>query len=376
MAAKIIPTSPTVTQLDNTSVLLANSNIDLSVPFEALPSKITNSEIYIWVWKGAQNAPPTTPSYILAADRLIEADDYINYNIDGIVKSFIDKISFQYNGLYSIPIASEQAVFVHVSANVSYDSGVNWEYQLGVTKVATLGYNKTIGAKIVNDRRNDKLFSRNIPNYFVQAFNFLSIATQTTANVITTTVIAPTSTTIEREQTLIIFMNSLGLWEVFTCFGKVVETEPIEKESVSSSFRKPQSLNISTNFGTRNISTKSIGSYLVATGLVPSASTEIVAEINYSPFVYLVRFAGDFGSTAGSAGITIDNSIIKVDSDLFSIDNEPVPAGTSDFYKTFVQIPVEIKGSTFARKSDINDRAEKDYIFELKETFSRIKNIR
>lgn len=373
---KIIPTTPIVTQLDNTSVLLANSNIDLSTPLEALPSKITNSEIYIWVWKGAQNAPPSTPNYILAADRLIEADDYINYNIDGIIKSFIDGITFQYNGLYSVPIASEQCVFVHVSANVSYDNKENWTYQTGVTKVATLGYNKTVGDKIINDRRNDKLFSKNIPNYFVQAFNFLPIASQTTTNVIATTVIAPTATTIEREQTLIIFLNSLGLWEVFTCFGRVVETEPIEKESVSSSFRRPQTLNISTNFGTRNISAKSIGSYLIATGLVPTASTEIVAEINYSPFIYLIRFTGNFGSTAGSAGITIDNSIITVDSDLFSIDNEPVPAGTSDFYKSFIQIPVEIKSSTFARKSDINDRAEKEYILELKETFSRIKNIR
>ena len=370
------PTTPTITALDSSSILLANTNIDVSAPLTALASTITNAEVYIWIWSGSQNAPPSAPTYIMAADRLIAGDDYINFNIDGDLKSYLEGISFQYNGIYSNASISDVGKFVHIACNCSTDNEATWAYQSGKSYFVTLGYNKTYSEQMVNDRQNDKLYSLNIPKYIVQNFDFKSTSLQTSSNIVKTDILTPSNPIVNREQTLLIFLNSLGLWEMFTCFGKVVSTEKVDKETYSKSFRKPQSININTIFGSQNTAIKVDGSYLVATGQVPTASNDIIAEIIYSPFVYLVRFDGTFGSIGGVAGVTIDSTIITVDSTAFTMDNLAVPAGTSEIYKGFIQIPVQSNTDSFIKKTDVNDRSEKDYVLSFKETFSRIKNIR
>jgi len=393
-----VPTLEVADRTDITTavkITFANSPIHLRIQNAAANNTIESIKAYLWIWNGAQNKALTTPNATYVKRKISVSDDYINIEIADVVKAFLvnppnapntSQPEFAYNELTN-PAITGQGVFWQVITDVTSTTGV--ERIVGATRYATLGYRWNYEQNLVGSNGNEpngangfttavnKWYNPNINNYISQSFNLsTTVATATTANVVTVSDVVPASTwqRCSKEPLLIVFINKLGLWEMFTSHGKVSVKNKIEANTSSRSFRDPSRIdNRYTHSKIRDIS-EVVQTYTVNTGALTEDMNSTIEQIIYSPKVYLIKFKGD------RKGITVDGNYITIDSTFITIDglniSKTILSSDEKLYKTHQQIPVVVTDSDFIRKTRLNDKNQIDYTISFEETTSKILNIR
>lgn len=392
---------PTLEVADRTNVstankiTFANSPIHLRIQNTALNNTIESIKAYLWIWNGAQNKVLTNPNATYVKRKISVSDDYINIEIADVVKAFLinppnapntSQPEFAYNELTN-PAITGQGVFWQVITDVTSTTGV--ERIVGSTRYATLGYRWNYEQNLVGNNENNpngttgfltavnKWYNPNIHNYINQSFNLsTTVSNATTANVVTLSDVVPPTQfkRCSKEPLLIVFLNKLGLWEMFTSHGKVSVKNKVESNTSSRSFRDPSRIdNRYTHSKIRDIS-EVVQTYTVNTGALTEDMNDTIEQIIYSPKVYLIKFKGD------RKGVSIDGDYITIDSTFVTIDglniNKILSSSSEMVYKTHQQIPVVVTDSDFARKTRLNDKNQIDYTISFEETTSKILNIR
>lgn len=393
---------PTLEVADRTNIdtvnkiTFANSPIHLRVQNIAKNNTVQSLKAYLWIWNGAQNKVLTTPNATYVKRKISVSDDYINIEIADVVKSYLinppnapntSQPEFAYNELTN-PAITGQGVFWQVITDVTSTAGV--ERIVGATRYATLGYRWNYEQNLVGNNGTstngaggflttvNKWYNPNIHNYISQSFNLsTTVSNATTANVVTLSDVVPTTQykRCSKEPLLIVFLNKLGLWEMFTTHGKVTVKDKVESNTSSRSFRDPSRIdNRYTHSKIRDIS-EVVQTYTVNTGALSEDMNDTIEQLIYSPKVYLIKFKGDF-QTIDTIGLTIDNNFITIDSLNISISTTTVTNNNKGLFKTHQQIPVTVTDSNFTRKTRLNDKNAIDYTIEFEETNSKILNIR
>lgn len=175
-------------------------------------------------------------------------------------------------------------------------------------------------------------------------------------------------------KTIIAYINRLGLWDVFTPFGKVIETIETKREEFSSSFRDPLNINAQIQHFKQTGAPKGMRKYSINTGLIDERNNYQVREMLASPKIYLVIF-NEATFTAANVGETIDSTTTTIDDTTITIDNDTVTGDNIGFYSSFIQIPVTSKTNSFAKKTQLNDKSSISYTIELEETNNFINDI-
>jgi hypothetical protein len=394
-----VPTLEVVdrTNIDTVSkITFANSPIHLRVQNIAKTNTIQSLKAYLWIWNGAQNKALTTPNATYVKRKISVSDDYINIEIADVVKAFLinppnapntSQPEFAYNELTN-PAITGQGVFWQVITDVTSTSGV--ERIVGATRYATLGYRWNYEQNLLANNGNNpngangfitavnKWYNPTVHNYISQSFNLsTTVSNATSANVVTLSDVVPSIayTRCSREPLLIVFLNKLGLWEMFTTHGKATIKNKIESNTSSRSFRDPSRIdNRYTHSKIRDIS-EVMQTYTVNTGALSEDMNDTIEQLIYSPKVYLIKFKGDI-QTLDTIGLTIDNNFITTDSLNISISTATTTNNNKGFFKTHQQIPVIVTDSNFTRKTRLNDKNAIDYTIEFEETNSKILNIR
>jgi hypothetical protein len=86
-----------------------------------------------------------------------------------------------------------------------------------------------------------------------------------------------------------VFLNKLGLWEMFTSHGKVTVKNKIEAVTGRRSFRDPSKIDNYTHSKLRELS-EVVQSYSINTGALTEDMNSTIEQIIYSPKVYLIKF--------------------------------------------------------------------------------------
>ena len=377
-------------------ITFANSPIHLRINNVAADTTIQSVVAYLWIWNGNQNKALTTPNATLSKSKISVSDDYINFEVADIIKAYLinplnalntNQPTFAYNELTN-PAITGQGVFWQVIADVTSTGGV--ERIVYPTRFATLGYRWNYEQNLVGNNANspdgaggfletvNKWYNPSIHNYISQAFNLsTTVGTATTANMVTVSDVVPDSqwTRCSREPMLIVFLNKLGLWEMFTTHGKVSIKNKIESKTSSRSFRDPSQIDNSYTHSRIREVTESLQTYSINTGALTEDMNSTIEQIIYSPKVYLIKFKGDKQTTA-TIGITIDSTYVTVDDTTITIDSETVEDDGTGFFKTHQQIPVTVTNSDFGKKTRLNDKNQIDYTIEFEETTSKILSVR
>ena len=204
-----------------------------------------------------------------------------------------------------------------------------------------------------------------------------TVGTATSANLVTVSDVVPAASwkRCSKEPILIVFLNKLGLWEMFTSHGKVTVKNKIDSKTASRSFRDPSKIDNSyTHSKLRDIS-EVVQSYSINTGALTEDMNSTIEQIIYSPKVYLIKFKGD-RQTSTTVGITIDSTYKTIDDTTITIDSMTVVDEGNGFFKTHQQIPVVVTDSDFGRKTRVNDKNAIDYTINFDETTNKILNVR
>jgi hypothetical protein len=252
--------------------------------------------------------------------------------------------------------------------------GYKWNYEQNLFNPINISTGGSLGFA----GSYNKYYNPRIHNYIAQNFDLTkSLETATSANVISVTDVTPPAGYLRcsQENYLIVYLNKVGLFEMFTPHGKVSVTSKIESETSNRSFRNPTY--VDNNFmhsEIRNVNSV-IQSYAINTGLLRPDMVAQVEELIYSPKVYLIEFKGDLNITT-TEGVTIDNTYITIDDLNTSIDGLSVTDEYLAYFKTHRQIPVTVTNSDFERKVRLNNRNAIDFTINFKETNSKINNIR
>lgn len=373
-------------------ITFANSPININLE----QAGILSAYVYLYIWNGALNQTLTTPSVTLFKKKVSANDTYIHFEISDYIRSFLvappnatntSQPNFVYNEL-SNPTITGQGCFWQIVADVTTASGTT-QYNY-TSNFATLGYkwnyeqnlfnpiNIETGGSLGFPNTYNKYYNPRIHNYIEQSFDLTkTLIDATSANIISVTDIVPPTAYLRcsKENYLIVYLNKVGLFEMFTPHGKVAVTSKIESETTNRSFRNPAYVdNTFMHSEVRTISSI-VQSYAINTGLLRPEMVAQVEEIIYSPKVYLIEFKGDLNLTT-TEGITIDNTYITIDDLNTTIDGLSVTDEYLAFFKTHRQIPVTITNSDFERKVRLNNRNAIDFTINFKETNSKINNIR
>lgn len=373
-------------------ITFCNSPININLEYAG----ILSAYVYLYIWNGSLNQTLTTPNVTLFKNRVSADDDYVHFEISDYIRSFLvappnasntSQPNFVYNELAN-PTITGQGCFWQIVADVTTASGTT-RYNFN-TNFATLGYkwnyeqnlfnpiNINTGGSLGFAGSYNKYYNPRIHNYIAQNFDLTkSLETATSANVISVTDVTPPSGYLRcsQENYLIVYLNKVGLFEMFTPHGKVSVTSKIESETSNRSFRNPTY--VDNNFmhsEIRNVNSV-IQSYAINTGLLRPDMVAQVEELIYSPKVYLIEFKGDLNITT-TEGVTIDNTYITIDDLNTSIDGLSVTDEYLAYFKTHRQIPVTVTNSDFERKVRLNNRNAIDFTINFKETNSKINNIR
>ena len=394
--------TPTLDAVDRTiintvsKITFANSPIHLRVQNIAKDATIQSIVAYLWIWNGAQNKELGSPNATYVKSKISASDDYINIEIADTIKAYLinpynalntNQPTFAYNEL-SNPAITGQGVFWQVITDVTSTAGV--ERIVSGTRFATLGYKWNYEQNLIGsngttpDGANgfmepvNKWYNPSIHNYISQSFNLLTtVGTATTANMVTVSDVVPSTawTRCSREPMLIVFLNKLGLWEMFTTHGKVAVKNKIDATTSSRSFRDPSKIdNHYTHSKLRELS-EVVQSYSINTGALSEDMNSTIEQIVYSPKVYLIKFKGD-KHTTNTIGSTIDSTYVTADNTNITIDTLTATVEGNGYFKTHQQIPVVVSDSDFGRKTRVNDKNQIDYTINFEETTSKILNIR
>lgn len=344
----------------------------------------------LWIWSGNQNAILGNANETLIKSVVSNEDDYIEFRIDAILKSYLEKPNsgtwnnqpgFGYN-VNDLPAVSGQGIFWQIRTKITSEEGVETlDYD---TNFATLGWkwnweqNGQSNNPIIRYGSNGfeqtvkKWYNPNVPKYWNQEFVFgQSIDVATTTNMISMAVEAKTRTRCTRDSCILVYIDKRGLWDVFTPHGKILITPKVEIEVSSRNFRDSTKINNSIAHSKSRDSIKAEQVYTINTGTIDESDVQRVEELIYSPKIYLVRFMGDIVYEI-SGGITIDSTFVTIDDTNITIDNTPITPTMVPYFNTFQQIPVIISDTDFVRKTLINDKNQIDYNIKLEETTNKI----
>lgn len=220
---------------NSNQITFCNSPIHLRIQNDSKDTSIQSAVVYLWVWNGEQNKVLGKPNFTLKKDKVSADDYYINFQVADLIKSFLitpsnalntNQPTFAYNQLTS-PAITGQGVFWQIVADVTSTAGtVRKNY---TTSFATLGYNwnyeqNSIYEYGINPNPANRWYNSLIHNYISQSFNLTrTVSEATSANMINVQQITPPSEWIRcsRDPYLIVFLNKLGLWEMFTPNGRL-----------------------------------------------------------------------------------------------------------------------------------------------------------
>jgi hypothetical protein len=377
-------------------ITFSNSPIHLRIQNVAKNNTIQSVIAYLWIWNGNQNKTLGSPNATLSKSKISVSDNYINFEVADIIKAYLinppnalntNQPMFVYNELTGAAITG-QGVFWQVIADVTSMAGV--ERIIYSTNFATLGYRWNYEQSLAGTNGNspngangfvetvNKWYNPSVHNYFTQSFNLgTSVATATSANMITQTSVTPSANWMRcsKEPMLIVFLNKLGLWEMFTSHGKVTVKNKVDANTSSRSFRDPSQIDNQYMHSKLRDIKEVAQSYSINTGALSEDMNSTIEQIIYSPKIYLIKFKGD-RQTTNTIGITIDNTYITVDDTTITIDSATVTENGNGFFKAHQQIPVTVTDSDFGRKTRMNDKNAIDYTINFEETTSKILNVR
>lgn len=384
-----IPTSLPI--LDRTNISNASDvtycNSPLHIRLEN--ANIEDAFVYLWIWNGAQNKGLGNPNHTLYKSKVSASDNYLNFEIADIVKSFLvaptnaantNQPNFSYNQ-FENPAITGQGVFWQIVADIKIN-GVVTRYNYR-TSFATLGYrwaNEQTDNNFytVDIPSEDRFYNPKIHNYINQTFDLTkTVADATTGNIINVNDVAPPSdwSRISRDPYLIVYLNKSGLFEMFTPHGKVVKNAKIERDEINVSYRDPSRLDNSYVHSKLSHNLNVTETFTINTGSLTEDMVNQVEQIVYSPKVYLIRFVGDVNLTT-TVGITIDNTFITIDDLNTTIDGLSVTNELLAKYKTHEQIPVVLTDTDFVIKNRVNDKNEINYNLKFEVTTNKINDIR
>lgn len=384
------PTTCTRTNISSANqITFCNSPINLKIQNVAKDTTIESVIVYLWIWSGNQNSVLGNPSLTLFKEKVSAEDNYINFNIADYIKSKLvghkNLPYFAWNEL-SNPSIMGQGVYWQIITDIK-SSGVEvrkeyetnfatlgylWNYEQnavgsnGVTPNGSLGFNQSVIANTLKGCYTN----------FAQKFNLeTTVATSTSENMIILENITPLNQKCVIDPYILVFLNKLGLWEIFTPVGKRIASSTIEALTSERGFRDPSTIDNRYSHSKVRDGLNVLQSYTFNTGKIDQSNVQCVEELIYSPKLYLIVFEGD-KVTSAQVGITVDNTIITVDSTIVTVDSAPIDSGEVGFYKTFQQIPVIITENNFTRKTRINDKTNIEYTIKIEETNNKINNIR
>jgi len=396
MAAPILEVSDRTIISTANKITFANSPIHLRLQNVAQNNAIQSIVAYLWIWNGNQNKALGTPNATYVKSKISASDDYINIEVADIIKAYLinpanalntNQPTFAYNELTN-PAITGQGVFWQVIAEVTSTGGI--ETIVNSTRFATLGYRWNYEQNLVGNNANNpngasgfletvnKWYNPSIHNYISQAFNLsTTVGTATTANMVVVSDVVPASTwqRCSKEPILIVFLNKLGLWEMFTSHGKVTIKNKIEATTGRRSFRDPSKIDNSYTHSKLRELSEVMQSYSINTGSLTEDMNSTIEQIIYSPKVYLIKFKGDM-QTSTTVGITIDSTYTTIDDTTITIDSATVVDEGNGFFKTHQQIPVVVTDSDFGRKTRVNDKNAIDYTINFEETTNKILSVR
>lgn len=360
-------------------------------------ANIKRVNLYLWIWNGALQQTLVDPNHTFTKDKVSVSDNYIFFEISQFLKSFLiappnapdtSQPNFVYNEL-DTPTITGQAIFWQIVADVTDTDGVTTRYNYN-TNVATLGYkwnyeqtlfaptNIEAGGSLGFSVDRNKYYNPRIHDYISQAFDLTqAVETCTTGNVIERTDITPDTEWLRcsLEPILIVYLNKIGLFEMFTTHGKVVANTKIDGETAPRLYRNPATVDNSFMHSKLRDNLQANQTYTINTGYLKPEMVEQVEEILLSPKVYLIRFKGDLHITTTS-GITIDNTYITIDDLNTTIDGLSVTNENLAKFKTHQQIPVIVTNSDFVRKTRLNDKKDIDFNITFEETNNKVNDIR
>ena len=384
-------TPTTLPVLDRTDINNASdiSHCNSPIHIRLQDANIEDAFIYLWIWNGAQNKVLGSPNHTLYKAKVSASDDYLNFEIADIIKSFLvaptnapntNQPNFSYNQ-FENPAITGQGVFWQIVADIKI-SGVVTRYNYR-TSFATLGY------RWANEQTNNDFYTIDVPsldrwynpkihNYITQNFDLTkTVANATSGNLINVNDITPPSewSRISRDPYLIVYLNKSGLFEMFTPHGKVVKNAKIDREEINVSYRDPSMLDNSYVHSKLSQNLDVTETFTINTGSLTEDMVNQVEQIVYSPKVYLIRFVGDVNLIT-TVGITIDNTFITIDDLNTTIDGLSVTSELLAKYKTHEQIPVVLTDTDFTIKNRVNDKNEINYNLKFEVTTNKINDIR
>ena len=375
--------------MNETDISFCNSPIHIRLQNALQDNTIESAYIYIWIWNGAQNKTLANPNQTLYKAKVSAYDTYINFEISELIKSFLvspsnapntNQPNFSYNEVDN-PAITGQGVFWQIVADIT-SAGVTTRFNYR-TSFATLGYRYDEEQTATNVYSAtlptyERWYNNRIHNYISQAFDLsTSVATATTGNIIEVTdVTPPTNWTREsRDPYLIVFLNKLGLWDMFTPHGKATTTNKKTMTTNNVNYRDPSKVDNSYTHSKLTDNFDIEQTITINTGSLTEDMVNIVEQIVYSPKVYLVKFKGDLREES-TIGMTIDNNYVTIDDLNTTIDGKTVTEEYLLKYKTHRQIPVILTDTDFQIKNRVNDKNQIDYNLKFETTTNKINDIR
>jgi hypothetical protein len=397
MSAPITLPTEDRTLIDNENqIYFCLSPIHLRLQNAAQDSTIQSVYVYLWVWNGDQDKALNAPSRTLFKKKISASDTYINFEIASYIEAFLKtpdnarntfQPSFGFN-VFSEAAITGQGVFWQIVADVTSDAGTvrynfesnfatlgyRWNYEqnsLGNNGLAPNGSTGFLG--LVN-----RWYSSRVSQYFSQSFNLTnSVDAATTANMITRASVTPPTdwTRCALDACLIVYINKLGLWDIFTPHGKISVSSAIESREQGRAYRDPSQVDNTYQHSKARTGLDVTQEYVINTGSLTEDMINSVEQIIYSPKVYLIKFNGEIQETT-TVGITIDSTLVSIDNTNITIDSDTIESEYIGTYKDFEQIPVIVKDSNFVRKNRVNDKTEINYNIKFEETNNKMLNIR
>lgn len=374
-------------------ITFVNSPIHIRLQNDLASVLIKSAFVYLWIWNGAQNKVLGSPNLILSKTKISASDDYINFQIADYIKAFLEnptnaantnQPNFAYNEA-TPPAITGLGVFWQIVTDID-TTGFGITRDNYKTNFATLGYRwnyeqNVLGNNGLSDsgstgflKSGEKWYNGKIHNYISQSFDLTkTVGSATAGNLIITTPVTPPAdfTRCSRDSSLIIYINKLGLWAMFTPHGKITASSDIDGDSQNKSYRDLSNLDNTYTHSKLRANPDIAQSYVINTGSLTESMINQVEQIIYSPKIYLILFNGDIQKVE-IQGTTIDNTFVTIDDTNITIDSAEVIEELLGKFKSFIQIPVISEDKTFIRKTRLNDKNEIHYNLRLGETNNKV----
>jgi len=206
---------------------------------------IASAKVYLWVWYGSQNKTLGDANQVLQKDLVHPDDTYISFEISNILRAYlqnaggINQPNFAYNEI-GLPAITGQGIFWQIQAEITDKDYVTTLYNYN-TQFATLGYQKTFDTF---EDEQKKYYNSKIHDYFVQDFDFTkSVSEATSGNIISITPVTPDNNICTDVPYMIAYLDSKGLFQLFTPYGKVIVSDKIDDSVRSTIYRDEVNVN-------------------------------------------------------------------------------------------------------------------------------------